>query len=195
MRNGKNVVWDYRQNPFKHWKSSLREQIQYNKCDDKDRETSFPLAIGHDRMAFAILRTVYTIHQTDQESNSGNCRSFLLPLEFLDHFDSKWTSHLETFNPNELAKFSEVFRPSFRDWYTYAIAFSTGGKYLSFAEYQKPCITHLAVFELLREPRFSNCLVRWTMVRNGAPRPKGRQTLKEQALRESTINHLQESGE
>jgi hypothetical protein len=162
----------FRQNPFKHQNHLSMEQVQYNEGDDKALETSFPLAIGHDCLTFAILRTVYTIHQTDPESNPGKCESFLLPLEFLDHFNAKWTPHLETFNPDELAKIPEVLRPSFRDWYTYAIAFSTDGKYLSFADYQKPCITHLAVFDLLREPRFSSCLVGWTMVRNGLPRVK-----------------------
>jgi hypothetical protein len=162
----------FRQDPFKCQNPFICQQSQYGKREDESFEISFPMAIGHDCLTIAILRTVYNILPAESASASV-CRSFVLPLDFLDHFNSKWTLQLDVFNPDEFDFLPEIFRLSWRDWYTYSISFSPDGKYISFADHQKPCITHLAVFEVFHEPRFSSRLAQSTMVRLGRPRVKG----------------------
>ena len=154
-----------RRNPFNS------QQICCGERDDESFETSFPMAISHDCLTFAILRTVHNIRLRESASITA-CRSFVLPLDFLEHFHAKWTPQLNVFDPDNFSFLPEIFRISWRDWYTYSISFSPDGKYLSFADYQTPCMTHLAVFEVFQEPRFSARLVRWTMVRFGPPRVK-----------------------
>lgn len=130
---------------------------------------SFPSAINHDCRTFALLRTVYGICPTESGIN-GAMRSCTLPLESLDHYESKWTLRLDTFNPGDVAHLNTAFGLAWRDWYTYSISFSPNGRYLSFADYQKPCITHLVVFEICYGDPFRARLVRSTMARLGPPR-------------------------
>jgi hypothetical protein len=134
--------------------SSLSQQ------DDDNFVTSFPLAIGPDCLTFCVLRTVYNIQQIDP-SHPGLLRSFVLPLEFLDHFNSKWTAQLATFELKQATAVPRMLSICWRDWYKYSLYFSPGGKYIGFADYQKPMTTHLAVFEVLSCTDFSIHLVQW----------------------------------
>ncbi|KAK4454446.1 hypothetical protein QBC34DRAFT_482279 [Podospora aff. communis PSN243] len=119
---------------------------------DEKLEISFPTSIGHDCQNERILT------------------SFVLPLQSLTVSGSKWTSQLGTFDPGEFAHFPDTFRAAWRDWYTYSLSFSPDGRYICFADYQKPCITQLAVFELGRGTRFEAELIRSTMARLGPPK-------------------------
>jgi len=149
--------------------NDTRSEGQDSERFDERLETSFPTAIGHDCRTFAILRTVYNIRPSASGTDSL-LRSFLLPLQQLDYSGSKWTSQLATFDPGELTPFPVVFRAAWRDWYAYRVSFSPDGKYLAFADYQKPCITQLAVFEISDGTNFGSRLVRSSMVRLGLPR-------------------------
>ena len=147
------------------------ESSSEDDCPDEEFDISFPLAISHDCQTFAILRTVYDI-QTESSSSPKKWHSFLLPLEFFDHFKAKWTPSLGTYNPNEHRISHKAFCLAWREWYTYSIAFSLDGKYLAFSDCRRPCITHIAVFEVLKEPHFSSRLVRWTLLKLASPRVK-----------------------
>ncbi|KAI0556168.1 hypothetical protein F4679DRAFT_22557 [Xylaria curta] len=129
--------------------------------DEDDFVTSFPLAISPNCLTFSILRTVYNIQQIEP-NQPFIVRSFVLPLEFLDHFNSKWTPQLSTFEPKHVVAISTMFSIPWRNWYKYSLCFSPNGKYIGFMDYQKPLSTHLAVFEVLSATNFSIRLVQWT---------------------------------
>jgi len=145
-------------------RQSFRQKI--SQCSlsedwDDDFVTSFPLAIGPDCRIFSILRTIYNIPHIDP-SQSGALRSSILQLEFLDHFNSQWASQLATFEPEKASTVPSMFRLRWRNWYKYSLYFSPGGKYIGFADYQKPLSSHLAVFEISEGTEFSIRLVQWT---------------------------------
>lgn len=77
----------------------------------------------------------------------------------------KWTTKLNVFNLNEFGLLPKAFHISWQDWYSYSTAFSSTGKYLCFADYQAPGITHLAVLEFFQGPQFSARLMQWTKAR------------------------------
>ncbi|KAK0627295.1 hypothetical protein B0T14DRAFT_134399 [Immersiella caudata] len=135
---------------------------------DQNLEISFPASIGHDCRTVCLLRTIYNIRPSSE--NDRILRSYVLPLQNLSFSGAKWTSQLSTFDPGELSYLPEVFRAAWRDWYTYSLSFSPDGRYLCFADYQKPCITQLAVFEVSYGARFEARLVHSTMVRHRPPR-------------------------
>lgn len=119
--------------------------------DTEKYKTSFPLAIGHDCLTFAVLRTIYRIVPSQSEP-MGAYQSSLLPLECLDHFLTKWGEELQTFDPICSGNIPDFFHIQWRDWYTYSISFSPDGRLVSFADYRKPCQVTLAVFELHLTP-------------------------------------------
>ncbi|KAI0860487.1 hypothetical protein F4860DRAFT_525315 [Xylaria cubensis] len=125
-----------------------------------DFVTSFPLAISPDCLAFSILRTVYNVQRIESNQPS-KLRSFVLPLEFLSHFKSQWTTQLATFDPKHIVAISPMLNIRWRNWYKYSLWFSPSGKYIGFVDYQKPLSTHLAVFEVLSRTNFSIRLVQW----------------------------------
>jgi hypothetical protein len=143
-------------------RQSFRQKIsQVSEDWDDDFVTSFPLAIGPDCLTFSILRTIYNITHIGP-SQSGALRSSMLPLEFLDHFSSQWASQSATFEPEKASTIPSMFRLRWRNWYKYSLYFSPGGKYIGFADYQKPLSSHVAVFEILDGANFSTHLVQWT---------------------------------
>lgn len=158
------VRQSFRQDPYKQ-----QNALPYSEQDDTSFDTSFALAIGPDCLTFSILRTIYTIASGD---SSITCisKSCLLPLEFLVHFESKWGSCVETFNPDDSALLPPGCWVGWRDWYTYSVSFSGAGDHIAFADYQMPCVTHLAIFEVVREPDFGIRLLRSTVIRSGPPR-------------------------
>ncbi|OAG03138.1 uncharacterized protein CC84DRAFT_960161 [Paraphaeosphaeria sporulosa] len=159
----------FRQNPYKFQDPRSRKGvIPYSALDDRSFDTSFPLAMGPDCLTFSILRTVYNI--TPGHPVAGcTSDSFVLPLEVLPHFESRWGSHLATFDPDNFAFLPPNDRVGWRDWYAYSVSFSGTGEYIAFADYQMPCMTHLVIFEIIREPKFCARLLRSTMIRRGQP--------------------------
>jgi hypothetical protein len=156
----------FRQDPYKQ-----KAAIPYGAQDDRSFDTSFALAIGPDCLTFSILRTIYTITPGDSPATCTS-ESFILPLESLAHFPTRWGSHLQTFDPDDCELLPPNCWVGWRDWYNYTISFSVTGEYIAFADYQMPCMTHLAIFEIIREPEFSARLLRSTMIRSGPPRVK-----------------------
>lgn len=159
----------FRQNPYKCQDPYSRKgAVPYSEQDDKSFDTSFPLAMGPDCLTFCMLRTVYKITPGDKVATCTS-DSFVLPLEFLPHVESRWGSHLGTFDPDNFAFLAPNDRVGWRDWYTYSVSFSDMGDYIAFADYQMPCMTHLAIFGIIREPKFCARLLRSTMIRSGRP--------------------------
>jgi hypothetical protein len=156
----------FRQDPYKQ-----KAAIPYGAQDDRSFDTSFALAIGPDCLTFSILRTIYTITPGDSPATCTS-ESFILPLESLAHFPTRWGSHLQTFDPDDCELLPPNCWVGWRDWYNYTISFSVTGEYIAFADYQMPCMTHFAIFEIIREPEFSARLLRSTMIRSGPPRVK-----------------------
>ncbi|KAF9736590.1 hypothetical protein PMIN04_009655 [Paraphaeosphaeria minitans] len=159
----------FRQNPYKGQDPHSRNgAILYSELDDKSFDTSFPLSMGPDCLTFSILRTVYKVTPAD---SVASCTSdfFVLPLDILPHFESRWGSHLATFDPDDFAFLAPNDRVDWRDWYAYSVSFSGRGEYIAFADYQTPCMTHLAIFQIIQEPRFGARVLRSTMIRRGKP--------------------------
>ncbi|KAI1740672.1 hypothetical protein F4680DRAFT_96419 [Xylaria scruposa] len=143
------------------FRQKASQSTESKQDDEDDFVTSFPLSISPDCLTFSILRTVYNIQQIEP-NQPFMLRSFVLPLEFLDHFNSKWTPQLSTFEPKHVVAISTMFSIPWRNWYKYSLRFSPNGKYIGFMDYQKPLSTHLAVFEVLSGTNFSIRLVQWT---------------------------------
>ncbi|KAI0187201.1 hypothetical protein EV127DRAFT_483558 [Xylaria flabelliformis] len=126
-------------------RQSFRQKVSQStpskQDDDDDFVTSFPLAISPDCLTFSILRTVYNV-QRIEPNQSCLLRSFVLPLEFLGHFNTKWTPQLATFEPIHESSIPTMLNIHWRNWYN----------------------THLAVFEVLSGTNFSIRLVQWTTV-------------------------------
>ncbi|KAF1960875.1 hypothetical protein CC80DRAFT_501123 [Byssothecium circinans] len=139
---------------------------------DKSFEMSFPMVIGPDCLAFVILRTVYSIRPTNSPS-SYTCTSALLPLDFLEHFATTWGPSRRTFEPNHHPDLiPNILHISWYDWYFYSVSFSASGKYIAFSDYQVPCKTQVAVFEIEKDPRIELRLINWTTARIGPPKVK-----------------------
>ncbi|KAJ4355440.1 uncharacterized protein N0V89_003456 [Didymosphaeria variabile] len=138
----------FRQDPYR-----ISGAISYSEQDDRSFDTSFALAIGPDCLTFSVLRTVYAIAPGDSPATSTS-RSFILPLKSLTHFENRWGSHLKPFRPDYFAILPPNEQVGWRDWYAYSISFSGTGQYIAFADYQMPCITHVAIFEIFRKPAF-----------------------------------------
>jgi hypothetical protein len=156
----------FRQDPFKAREGDRVRSI------DESFETSFPMAIGPDCLAFVILRTVHSMRPTNSPS-SYTCTSDLLPLNFLEHFASTWGPSRAVFEPdNPPNLLPKQFHVAWYDWYTYAVSFSASGRYIAFTDYQAPCKTQVAVFEIDRDPHVNFRLVNWTTARIGPPRVK-----------------------
>jgi hypothetical protein len=136
-------------------------------------ETSFPLAIAHDCNRFAVLRTVYQIPE-DPLSDGTEPVACKIPLHFLQYYEQKWAvEKIPTYDPKpkDESKVNELSMLGIRDWYAYSISFDTTGSYLSFSDYQKPCITHIAIFRLSRLPDLNVEYVRSVRSTIAPPRP------------------------
>ncbi|KAF2970085.1 hypothetical protein GQX73_g3435 [Xylaria multiplex] len=148
---------------------------------EKKFNASFPLSIAYDCMRFAVLRTIYQL-----PDNPLTCKtkptSTVLPLQSLPHYNEKWTTNgLPIYNPplnplSDLPKYSraliELSLSAIRDWYAYSISFDSKAKYIVFCDYQKPCITHIAVFCISSESELMLELVRSVKSSIPPPRPK-----------------------
>ncbi|KAI0972800.1 hypothetical protein F4678DRAFT_460361 [Xylaria arbuscula] len=141
---------------------------------EKKFNASFPLSIAYDCMRFAVLRTIYQL-----PDNPLTCKteptSAVLPLQSLPHYNQKWTTNgLPIYNPR--SKYDpaliELSLLAIRDWYAYSISFDSKDQYVVFCDYQKPCITHIAVFCISSESELMPELVRSVKSSIPPPRPK-----------------------
>lgn len=57
---------------------------------------SFPMAISADCLVFVVLRTLSGL-QLPQSNVAVFCSRTILPLEFLSHYETKWTSRFDRF--------------------------------------------------------------------------------------------------
>ena len=76
-------------------------------------------------------------------------------MDFMKPYDNKWSQKLEVYDPVQLKDIPESLHLSLQDWYTYSTSFSEDGRYLMFFDYHQPCVTHLAVFEILHGDKLS----------------------------------------
>ncbi|KAK6065944.1 hypothetical protein SCUP234_12307 [Seiridium cupressi] len=156
------------------FRQSFRQRGHECQVDSVNFDTSFPLAIGHDCLAFSVLRTIYKV-LPDEPKSLTEYLSCLLPLEFLDHFKAKWGQDLKMFCPDNHGTLPHMFHISWRDWYTYLVSFSPDGKLVAFADYQQPCLMNMAVFEIHPGPSLGLQRIHSIKARLGLPRVKDMQ--------------------
>ena len=164
---------EIRLTPKTHTSSPSTIAFEYAQTEKKFN-ASFPLSIAYDCMRFAVLRTIYQLPDNPL-TRETEPTSTVLPLQSLPHYNQKWTINgLPIYNPRSKygLALNELSLLAIRDWYAYSISFDSKAQYIVFCDYQKPCITHIAVFCISSESKLILELVRSVKSSIPPPRPK-----------------------
>jgi len=115
-------------------------------------KTSFPMVISDDTKSFIILRTLFVLTPAN-ETEPASCKSVVIPMDFSESLDSKWTDQLRVFNPSErgIQDLPPTLRLLHHDWYTYSMIFSPNRQYLFFSDDRRSFVSCLAVFKITVE--------------------------------------------
>lgn len=145
------------------FRQSFRRDLSQDLRESKKLfDTSFPMAIGPKCESYSVLRTVYHLRlEASADTLAATVEAGVLSMDFLGYFSGVWClEKLATYTyPTTLHEaVPELAGLGIRDWYTYLVSFNQDESLLFFADYQRPFVTHVAMYRVNHEGSCRGCL-------------------------------------